>query len=71
MRKNFISTTMLLMSLLMFLFFFLVMCVWLGSVDSLVNCDLQIHHFEKVVSRGVNKIVMEHLVKTYRDHVGL
>jgi hypothetical protein len=49
----------------------LVVCAWLGNVDSLVNRDLQIHHFEKIVSRGVNKIVMEHLAKIYKVHVGL
>ncbi len=65
-RKIFISTTMLLMLLLMFFFFFLVVCVWLGSVDSLVNHDLKIQHFKKVVFQGVNKDVMEHLVKFYR-----
>jgi hypothetical protein len=63
-RKNFISTTILSMSLLMF--FISIVCVWLGSVDSLVNHDIAIQHFEKVVSEGVNKVVMEHLVKLYR-----
>ncbi len=43
------------------------MCAWLGSVDSLVNYDLEIQHLEKVVSQGVNKTIMEHLVKLYRD----
>jgi hypothetical protein len=66
--KNFISTTMLPMSLLMF-FFFSIVCAWLGSVDSLVNRDLEIHHLKKVVSRGVNKAIMEHLVKLYREIV--
>jgi len=47
-------------------FFFLVVCAWLGSVDSLVNHDIKIQHFEKVVFQGVNKVVMEHLVKLYR-----
>jgi hypothetical protein len=41
-------------------------CAWLGSVDSLVNHDIKIQHFEKVVFQGVNKVVMEHLVKLYR-----
>jgi hypothetical protein len=69
MRNNFISTTMLLMLLLMFFFFFLVVCVWLHSVDSLVNCDLEIQHFKKVVFGGVNKIIMEHLMKLYKEIV--
>jgi hypothetical protein len=50
------------------MFFFSIMCVWLGSVDSVVNRDLEIH-LEKVVSRGVNKAIMEHLVKLYREIV--
>jgi hypothetical protein len=66
-KKNFISTTMLPMMLLMFFFFFSVVCAWLGSADSLVNHDIRIQHFEKVVSQGVNKVVMEHLVKFYKE----
>jgi hypothetical protein len=46
--------------------FFLVVCVWLGRVNSLVNHVLDIQHLEKVVSQGVNKTIMEHLVKFYR-----
>ncbi len=42
------------------------MCAWLGSVDSLVNYDIEIQHLEKVVSQGVNKAIMEHLVKLYK-----
>ncbi len=57
------------MPLLMFFFFFffLVVCAWLGSVDSLVNYDLKIQHLEKVISQGVNKVVMEHLMKLYKE----
>jgi hypothetical protein len=66
-EKEFISTTLLLMWLAIFLFLFLVVCVWLGSANSLVNRDIKIQHFEKVVFQGVNKVVMEHLVKLYRN----
>jgi hypothetical protein len=65
-KRNFISTTLLPMWLPTFFFFFIVVCAWLGSVDSLVNHDIKIQHFEKVVFQGVNKVVMEHLVKLYR-----
>jgi len=60
---------MLLMPLLMFFLFFSVMCVWLHNVDSLMNCDFEIQHFEKVVFGGVNKTIMEHLMKLYREIV--
>jgi len=43
------------------------MYVWLGSVDSHVNHDFEIQHLEKVVSRGVNKAIMEHFVKFYKE----
>jgi len=43
------------------------MCAWLGSVDSLVNHDLEIQHLKKVVFWDVKKVVMEHLVKLYRE----
>jgi len=33
--------------------------------QDLVNCDIKIQHLKKVVSQGVNKIVMEHLMKLY------
>jgi hypothetical protein len=66
-KMNFISTTILPMLLLMLFFFFSIVCTWLGSVDSLVNHDIEIQHFEKVVFQGVNKVVMEHLVKLYRE----
>jgi len=66
MRKNLISTIIMLpMPLLMF-FFFSVMYVWLGSVDSHVNRDFGIQDLEKVISQGVNKNIMEHFVKFYR-----
>jgi hypothetical protein len=68
-RKNFISTIIMLpMPLLMF-FFFSIMCVWPSIVDSHVNHDLEIQHLEKVVSRGVNKAIMEHLMKFYKENV--
>jgi eukaryotic translation initiation factor 2C len=51
-----------------FFFFFLVVCR-LSSVDSLVNYDLEIQHLEKVVSQGVNKVIMEHLMKLYQEIV--
>jgi hypothetical protein len=50
-------------------FFFTIVYVWLGKVNSLVNRDLDIQHFEKIVSWGVNKGIMEHLVKFYRKIV--
>ncbi len=39
------------------------------TANSLVNYDLKIQHLEKVVSQGVNKVVMEHLVKFYKEIV--
>jgi eukaryotic translation initiation factor 2C len=60
---------MLPMPLPMFFFFFLIVCVWLGTANNLVNYDLKIQHLEKVVSQGVNKAVMEHLVKFYKEIV--
>jgi len=68
-KKNFISTIMLLMLLLMFFLFFSIVCAWLSIVDSLLNRELKIQHFEKVVSQGVNKAVMEQLMKLYREIV--
>jgi eukaryotic translation initiation factor 2C len=53
----------------MLLLFFSVMCAWLGSVHSLVDHDFEIQHLEKVVFRGVNRVVMEHLVKLYKESV--
>ncbi len=64
-KKNLISTTMLLMLLLMF--FFSVLCAWLSSDDNHVNYDLEIQHLEKVVFQSINKIIMEHLMKLYRE----
>jgi uncharacterized membrane protein YciS (DUF1049 family) len=64
-RKNLISTTML--SMLLLMFFFSVVCAWLSSANSHVNYDLKIQHLEKVISRGVNKTIMEHLMKLYRE----
>ncbi len=58
---------MLPMPLLMF-FLFSIICVWPSTADSHVNRDLKIQHLEKVVSRGVNKTIMEHLVKFYREN---
>ncbi len=56
------------MPLLMFFFSFSVLCAWLGSVDSIVNHDFKIH-LKKVVFQGVNKDIMEHLMKFYRKIV--
>ncbi len=56
---------MLSMPLLM-LFFFSIVCVWLGSVGSHANHDFEIH-LEKVVFQGVNKATMEHLMKFYKE----
>jgi len=53
--------------MLLLMFFFLVVCAWLNSADSHVNYDFTIQHLEKVVSRGVNKTIMEHLMKLYRE----
>jgi hypothetical protein len=53
----------------MFFLFFSIVCVWLGIVNNLLNHELKIQHLEKVVSQGVNKAVMEHLMKFYREIV--
>jgi len=50
-------------------FFFSIMYVWLGSVDSHANHDFEIQHLEKIVSWGVNKAIMEHFVKFYKETV--
>jgi hypothetical protein len=50
-------------------FFFTIVCVCLGKVNSHVNRDLDIQHLEKVVFQGVNKGIMEHLVMFYREIV--
>jgi len=49
------------------LFVFNNMCL-AYTADSHVNRDLKIQHLDKVVSRGVNKTIMEHLVKFYREN---
>jgi len=40
---------------------------WRDKVNILVNHDLDIQHLKKVVSWGVNKAIMEHLMKLYRE----